>query len=86
MGAVLAEQPDPAVRDIHQRVTKYVATSTSLDRDWANATVLDGGLVEFVRLAIDSARIYLITARSGAAGHHAHVRDEYSLLPDRVRG
>ena len=27
-------------------VTKYVATSTPLDRDWANATVLDGGLVE----------------------------------------
>ena len=31
------------------RVTKYVATSTPLDRDWANATVLDGGLVESVR-------------------------------------
>ena len=30
-------------------VTNYVATSTPLDRDWANATVLDGGLVEFVR-------------------------------------
>ena len=30
-------------------VTKYVATSTPLDRDWANATALDGGLVEFVR-------------------------------------
>ena len=30
-------------------VTKYVATSAPLDRDWANATVLDGGLVEFVR-------------------------------------
>ena len=30
-------------------VTKYVATSTPLDRDWANATVLDGGLVRFVR-------------------------------------
>jgi dihydrofolate reductase len=30
-------------------VTKYVATSTPLDRDWANATVLDGGLVESVR-------------------------------------
>jgi dihydrofolate reductase len=30
-------------------VTKYVATSTPLDRDWANATVLEGGLVEFVR-------------------------------------
>ena len=30
-------------------VPKYVATSTPLDRDWANATVLDGGLVDFVR-------------------------------------
>jgi dihydrofolate reductase len=30
-------------------VTKYVATSTPLDRDWAHATVLEGGLVEFVR-------------------------------------
>jgi len=30
-------------------VAKYVATSTPLDRDWANATVVDGGLVEVVR-------------------------------------
>ena len=30
-------------------VTKYVATSTPLDRDWAHATALDAGLVEFVR-------------------------------------
>jgi dihydrofolate reductase len=30
-------------------VTKYVATSTPLDQDWANATVLDSGLVESVR-------------------------------------
>ena len=30
-------------------VTKYVATSTPLDQDWANATVLDGGLVELAR-------------------------------------
>jgi dihydrofolate reductase len=30
-------------------VTKYVATSTPLDRDWANSTVLEGELVEFVR-------------------------------------
>ncbi len=30
-------------------VKKYVATSTPLDRDWANATVVDGDLVDFVR-------------------------------------
>jgi dihydrofolate reductase len=30
-------------------VTKYVATSTPLDLDWANTTAIDGGLVEFVR-------------------------------------
>ena len=30
-------------------VTKYVATSTPLDRDWANAIVIDRALVEFVR-------------------------------------
>ena len=30
-------------------VTKYVATSTPLDREWANAMVIDRGLVEFVR-------------------------------------
>ena len=30
-------------------VTKHVATSTPLDREWANATAIGGGLVEFVR-------------------------------------
>jgi len=30
-------------------VAKYVATSTPLDRKWANATVVDGEMVEFVR-------------------------------------
>ena len=29
--------------------TKHVATSTPLDPEWANATVIDGELVEFVR-------------------------------------
>ncbi len=30
-------------------VAKYVATSTPLDRDWANATAIDGDLVQFIR-------------------------------------
>jgi dihydrofolate reductase len=35
--------------DFINSVTKYVATSTALDRDWANATAIGGELVEFVR-------------------------------------
>lgn len=30
-------------------VTKHVATSTPLDREWSGASVIDGDLVEFVR-------------------------------------
>jgi dihydrofolate reductase len=30
-------------------VPKYVATSTPLEREWANSEVIDGGLVDFVR-------------------------------------
>ena len=30
-------------------VPKYVATSTPLEREWANSRVIDGGLVDFVR-------------------------------------
>jgi dihydrofolate reductase len=30
-------------------VPKYVATSTPLDKDWMDASAVDGGLVEFVR-------------------------------------
>ena len=35
--------------DFINAVPKYVATSTPLDQDWANATAVDGDLVEFVR-------------------------------------
>ena len=49
MGRVLAEQRRRAVRDFINGVAKYVATSTPLDPKWANTTVVDGGLVEFVR-------------------------------------
>lgn len=41
-------QIQPFAKFINE-VAKYVATSTPLDRDWANATAFDGGLVEFVR-------------------------------------
>ncbi len=53
-------------------VTKYVATSTPLDRDWANATVIDGGLVEFVR--------ELKQQRGGDVGVHASISVAQALL------
>jgi dihydrofolate reductase len=53
-------------------VTKHVATSTPLDRDWANATRLDGGLVEFVR--------DLRQQRGGDVGVHASISVIQALL------
>ena len=53
-------------------VTKYVATSTPLDQDWANATVLDGGLVEFVR--------DLKQQQGGDVGVHASISVARALL------
>jgi dihydrofolate reductase len=53
-------------------VTKYVATSTPLDRDWDNATVLDGGLVDFVR--------DLKRQRGGDVGVHASISLAQALL------
>ena len=53
-------------------VTKYVATSTPLDRDWAHATVLEGGLVEFVR--------DLKERRGGDIGVHASISVARALL------
>jgi dihydrofolate reductase len=53
-------------------VTKYVATSTPLDRDWANATVLEGRLVECVR--------DLKQQRGGDIGVHASISVAQSLL------
>jgi dihydrofolate reductase len=35
--------------DFINAVAKHVVTSTPLDRGWANATAIDGGLVGFVR-------------------------------------
>ena len=53
-------------------VTKYVATSTPLDRDWANATVIDGELVEFVR--------DLKQQPGGDVGVHASITVAQALL------
>ena len=53
-------------------VTKYVATSTPLDRDWANATALDGGLVEFVQ--------DLKQQQGGDVGVHASISVAQALL------
>jgi dihydrofolate reductase len=53
-------------------VAKYVATSTPLDREWANTTVIDGGLVEFVR--------DLKQQRGGDVGVHASLSVAQALL------
>jgi dihydrofolate reductase len=53
-------------------VTKHVATSTPLDRDWANASMIDGGLVEFVR--------DLKQQRGADVGVHASISVAQALL------
>ena len=53
-------------------VTKYVATSTPLDQDWANATRIDDGLVEFVR--------DLKERPGGDVGVHASISVAQALL------
>jgi dihydrofolate reductase len=57
-------------------VTKYVATSTPLDREWANATALDGGLVEAAR--------DLKQRRGGDIGVHASISVARTLLAAAV--
>jgi dihydrofolate reductase len=53
-------------------VTKHVVTSTPLDRDWASATVIDGGLVAFVR--------ELKEQDGGDVGVHASISVAQALL------
>lgn len=57
-------------------VTKYVATSTPLDRGWANATAIDGGLVDFVR--------GLKQQDGGDVGVHASISVAQALLESDV--
>ena len=53
-------------------VAKYVAASAPLEREWANATVVDGGLVEFVR--------DLKARPGGDIGVHASIAVAQALL------
>ena len=53
-------------------VAKHVATSTPLDREWANATAVDGDLVEFVR--------ELRNQPGGDIGVHASISVAQALL------
>jgi dihydrofolate reductase len=57
-------------------VTKHVATSTPLDRGWANATAIDGGLIEFVR--------DLKQQQGGDVGVHASISVAQALLAGDV--
>jgi dihydrofolate reductase len=53
-------------------VPKHIATSSPLDQDWANATVIEGGLVDFVR--------DLKQQGGGDIGVHASISVAQSLL------
>jgi len=53
-------------------VAKHVATSSPLDQDWAEATAIDGGLVEFVR--------DLKQQDGGDVGVHASISVAQALL------
>jgi dihydrofolate reductase len=57
-------------------VTKHVATSTPLDGDWANATSIDGGLIDFVR--------DLTQQQGGDIGVHASISVAQALLAGGV--
>jgi dihydrofolate reductase len=53
-------------------VAKYVASSTALERHWHNATVIEGGLVQFVEDLKNSA--------GGDIGVHASISVAQALL------
>ena len=57
-------------------VTKYVATSAPLELEWANATAVDGDLVEFVR--------DLKVQPGGDIGVHASISVAQALLAAEV--
>ena len=53
-------------------VAKFIATSAPLEREWVNATAVDGGLVEFVR--------DLQAGHGGDIGVHASISVAQALL------
>lgn len=53
-------------------VAKFVVTATPLDREWANARVVEGGLIEFVRELRDQP--------GGDIGVHASISVAQALL------
>ena len=57
-------------------VAKHVATSTPLDREWANASAIDGGLVDLAR--------DLKHASGGDIGVHASISVARTLLAAHV--
>jgi dihydrofolate reductase len=57
-------------------VAKYVATSAPLDSEWANASAVDGGLVDFVR--------DLKNRPGGDIGVHASISVAQTLLAGGV--
>ncbi len=57
-------------------VTKFVATSTPLDRDWTNTTAIEGELVQFVR--------ELRQQDGGDVGVHASISVAQALLAANV--
>jgi dihydrofolate reductase len=57
-------------------VAKFVATSAPLEREWSNVTVIDGGLVEFVR--------DLKVRPGGDIGVHASISVAQALLAGDV--
>ena len=62
--------------DFINGVAKYVATSTPLEREWANSTVIDSDLVDFVRDLKDRP--------GGDIGVHASISVARALLAGGV--
>ena len=72
VGRVLAGQRHRALRDVHQRCLEVRRHLDAARSDWARSTVVDGGLVEFVR--------DLKNRAGGDIGVHASISVAQALL------